>query len=85
MLADPMISVRRFFEKPDPEKQFLYKLILEEPDPEYAMQNYRKGLELINSKETYDEFLNSGFTTILRDENRTIDETVALAEKAFRL
>ncbi len=83
MLADPMISVRRFFERPDPEKQFLYRLILEEPDPEYAMQNYRKGLELINSKETYDEFLNSGFTTILRDENRTIDETVALAEKAF--
>ena len=68
-----------------PEKQFLYKLILEEPDPEYAMQNYRKGLELINSKETYDEFLNSGFTTILRDENRTIDETVVLAEKAFGL
>ena len=56
-----------------------------EPDPEYAMQNYRKGLELINSKETYEEFLNSGFTTILRDENRTIEETVALAEKAFRL
>ena len=59
MLADPMISVRRFFERPDPEKQFLYKLILDEPDPEYAMQNYRKGLELINSKETYEEFLNS--------------------------
>ena len=83
MLADPMISVRRFFERPDPEKQFLYKMILEEPDPEYAMQNYRKGLELINSKETYDEFLNSGFTTILRDENRTIDEPVALTEKRF--
>nr|MCR5205758.1 hypothetical protein [Lachnospiraceae bacterium] len=32
MLADPMISVRRFFERPDPEKQFLYRLILEEPD-----------------------------------------------------
>ncbi len=85
MLADPMISVRRFFERPDPEKQFLYRLILEESDPEYAMQNYRKGLELINSKEAYDEFLNSGFTTILRDENRTIDDTIALAEKAFRL
>ncbi len=34
MLADPMISVRRFFERPDPEKQFLYKLIMDEPDPE---------------------------------------------------
>lgn len=85
MLADPMISVRRFFERPDPEKQFLYRLILDEPDPEYAMQNYRNGLELINSKENYDAFLNSGFNMILRDENRTIDETVALAEKAFGL
>ena len=85
MLADPMISVRRFFERPDPEKQFLYRLILEEPDPEYAMQNYRKGLEMINSEETYNAFLNSGFNRILRDENRTIDETVALAEEAFGL
>ena len=85
MLADPMISVRRFFERPDPEKQFLYRLILEEPDPEYAMQNYRKGLDLINSEETYNTFLNSGFNIILRDENRTIDETVVMAEKAFGL
>ena len=85
MLADPMISVRRFFERPDPEKQFLYRLILEEPDPDYAMQNYRKGLEMINSQETYNAFLNSEFNIILRDENRTIDETVALAEKAFVL
>ena len=29
MLADPEISVRRFFERPDREKQFLYRLILE--------------------------------------------------------
>ena len=36
-------------------------------------------------EEAYEEFKNSGFTTILRDENRTIEETVALAEKAFRL
>ncbi len=85
MLADPMISVRRFFERPDPEKQFLYRLIMEEPDPEYAMKNYKEGLELINSKETYDSFLNSGFNTIIRDEKRTIEQTLTLAEKAFGL
>ena len=85
MLADPMISVRRFFERPDPEKQFLYRLIMEEPDPEAAMVNYRKGLELINSQESYDELFNSGFNKILRDENRTVEETLALAEKAFGL
>lgn len=85
MLADPQISVRRFFERPDPEKQFLYRLILEEPDPEKAMQNYRQGLELINSQASYDALLNSGFNVILRDESRSIEQTRALAEKAFGL
>ena len=58
---------------------------MEEPDPEYALLNYRKGLELINSKEAYDKLLNSGFNVILRDENRTIEETLALAEKTLGL
>ena len=85
MLADPQISVRRFFERPDREKQFLYRLIMEEPDPEKAMENYRQGLTLINSQENYDRFLNSGFQVILRDENRSIEETLELVEKAFGL
>ena len=85
MLADPQISVRRFFERPDPEKQFLYRLIMEEPDPEKAMENYRQGLVLINSQESYDELLHSGFHTIFRDENRNLEDTVALAEQALGL
>ena len=85
MLADPMISVRRFFDRPDAEKQFLYRLILEEPDPEAAMTNYRAGLELINSPEKYDRFLHSGFRVLLRDESRTVEETLTLAEEAFGL
>ena len=85
MLADPEISVRRFFERPDREKQFIYRLLMEEPDPEKAMENYRKGLELICSQESYDELLHSGFPVILRDENRTIGQTLELAEKVFGL
>ncbi|MCR5345085.1 MAG: hypothetical protein K6E46_03380 [Lachnospiraceae bacterium] len=85
MLSDPEIPLKRFFDRPDPEKQFLYQLIMEEPDPEKAMENYRKGLELICSKESYDEFENSGFNVIYRDENRTIEETLAMAEKALGL
>jgi len=85
MLADPDISVRRFFERPDREKQFLYQLIMEEPDPEQAMDNYRRGLEIINSREVYDRFLNSGFHVILRDENRTVEETLALVEEKLGL
>ena len=85
MLADPEISVKRFFERPDREKQFLYHLIMEEPDPVQAMENYRQGLMRINSRERYNRFLNSGFQVFFRDENRSIDQTLCLAEKAFGL
>lgn len=85
LLSDPQISIHRFFDRPDPEKQFLYRLLLEEEDPEAAMENYRKGLELICSQEEYDALLNSGFNVIHRDENRTIDETLRLVEKALGL
>lgn len=85
MLSDPEIPIHRFFDRPDPEKQFLYQLIMEEPDPEKAMENYREGLKLICSQESYDELEKSGFQVIYRDENRTIEQTVALAEKAFGL
>ncbi len=85
MLADPQISVRRFFERPDREKQFLYQLIMEEPDPEYALNNFRQCLARINSQERYDRFLHSGFHVIRRDEDRSIEQTLAIAEKAFGL
>lgn len=85
MLADPSISVRRFFERPDKEKQFLYQLMLEEEDPQAALENFRRGLTLINSQENYDALLYSGFPVLLRDENRTPEETLALAEEIFGL
>jgi len=85
MLADPDISVRLFFDRPDKEKQFLYRLMMEEPDPEYALANFRKCLERINSPENYEAFLNSGFQVLIRDENRTPEETMGLAEKALGL
>ncbi len=85
MLADPQISVHRFFERPDLEKQFLYQLIMEEPDPEQALENYRQGLMRIHSQERYERFLYSGFHVIHRDENRSIEQTLALVEKAFDL
>ena len=85
LLSDPKISIHRFFDRPDPEKQFLYKLMLEEPDPQKALENYRQGLELICSQEGYDKFEKSGFHVIYRDESRTVEQTVALAEEALGL
>ena len=56
---------------------------LEEPDPQAALDNYREILTRICSKECYDELLHSGFKVIFRDENRSQEETVVLAEQIF--
>ncbi len=85
MLADPEISVKRFFERPDKEKQFLYQLLMQEPNPDKAMDNFRECLKRINSPKNYDAFLNSGFHVILRDDERTPEETLAIVEKYFGL
>lgn len=85
MLADPNISVSRFFDRPDREKQFLYRLIMEEPDPGKAMENYRQGLMRINSQEKYNQFVDSGFHVVVRDENRSIEQTLHLVELLFGL
>ena len=85
LLADPEVSVRRFFERPDREKQFLYRLLLEEEDPQRAMENFRDCLRRVNSREIYDGFLHSGFHVLLREETRTAEETLELAAELFHL
>ena len=85
MLADPNISVQRFFERPDKEKQFLYQLLLKEDNPEEAIINFRECLKRINSQERYMMFQKSGFSVITRDENRSIEEAFSLVEEVFHL
>lgn len=85
MLADPEISVNRFFERPDKEKQFLYQLLMEEENPKQAMENFRQCLERVNSRSVYDSFFDSGFRVIVRDESRSIEDTFALVEREFGL
>ena len=69
MLSPQSMSVDRFFDREDPDKQFLLDVINSCDDPEAVMENYRKGLERINSKEHYDEYANSGFFTVVREDN----------------
>ena len=85
MLADPNISVTRFFDRPDKEKQFLYQLLMDESDPQMALENFRRCLERVNSQERYNNFFNSGFKVIKRDENRSIQQTLMLAEAELGL
>ena len=71
MLSPQSMIVDRFFDREDPEKQFLLGVIDSCDDPSAVMDNYRKGLERINSKEHYDEYASSGFFTVVREDNGT--------------
>lgn len=77
MLSPQAMSVERFFDRNDPEKQFILNVIDSCENPQEVMENYRKGLALINSKEHYDEYANSGFFTLVRqDDGRDTREEV---------
>ena len=85
MLSPQWMSVDRFFDRPDPEKQFLYQKLMECPDPVAALRNYRKCLEKINSPQRYRDFAESGFFTVLRKEDSTIEGTFKQLEEHFQL
>lgn len=57
MLSPQSMSVDRFFDRSDPEKQFLLQKLEAMPDPEAAMANFRACLARINSPEHYAECL----------------------------
>jgi len=69
MLSPQSMSVERFFDREDPEKQFLLSVIESCENSDAVMENYRQGLARINSKEHYDECANSGFFTVVRQES----------------
>ena len=85
MLSPKEMSVDRFFDRPDAEKQFIYQKILEAPDPDAALANYRKCLEKCNSPEHYKEFAESGFYVHHRNENSTVEGTLKMLEEHFLL
>ncbi|MBR5722569.1 MAG: hypothetical protein IKX57_03000 [Oscillospiraceae bacterium] len=82
MLSPQSMSVGRFFDRSDPEKQFLLRVIEGCDDPEAVMENYRQGLARINSRAHYDAYANSGFFTVVRpdsdeDTREAVCDTVA--------
>ncbi len=85
MLADPHISASRFFDRPDREKQFLYRLLLKEPDPEKAIANFKECIARVNTPEIYRAFEESGFHVIKRDEKLGVEGTFERVKALFRL
>ena len=71
MLSPQSMSVECFFDRDDPDKRFLLSVIKSCENAEAVMENYKRGLALINSKKHYDEYADSGFFTIVRKESRT--------------
>ena len=69
MLSPQSMSVDRFFDRADPDKQFILSVIDSCEDSETVMENYRRGLSLINSQKHYDEYAESGFFTVVRDDS----------------
>ena len=69
MLSPQSMSVERFFDRSDPEKQFLLHVIESCENSEAVMENYRQGLARINSPEHYAEYANSGFFTVVRQDS----------------
>ena len=85
MLSEKNMSVDRFFERDDYEKQIIFRAINNCKDPEATMANYRKILEKLNSPERYNEFLNSGFWVFKRNDSLTLKQTMECLEKHFKL
>lgn len=85
MLSPQSMSVERFFEREDSEKQFIYQQIQKAPDPVRAMENYKRCLAKINSPEHYNEFAKSGFYTYVRSESSTISGALSELERHFQL
>ena len=85
MVSPQSMSVERFFDRGDPEKQFLLSKIMEAENPVKTMNNFKECIAKINSKEEYDKFVNSGFFVFKRDDTKTLDETLEILEDHFEL
>ena len=87
MISPLSMSVERFFDRNDPEKLFILNTIESCENPAEVMENYKKGLALINSQENYDFYAKSGFFTVVREDNQkdTKEEVCEKIAKHFGL
>ena len=85
MLSDQSMSVNRFFDRPDYEKQIIFRAIKQSDNSEATMSNYRKCLEKANNQERYNYFLNSGFYVFKRDDSLALEQTMDIIAGHFKL
>jgi len=87
MLSPQEMSVERFFDRGDEEKQFLLSVIESCPNPEKSLANFKECIARVNGPKYYDEFMNSGFFTVIRvnSEVDTREETLRTIANYFGL
>lgn len=85
MVNPQSMSVERFFERDDAEKQFLLSKINEAVDPQKTLQNFKDCIAKINDESHYQAFLNSGFYVFHRDDSLSLEETLCIIETHFKL
>lgn len=87
MLSPQSMSVASFFNRGDPEKQFLLKEIEKCSNPEAAFENFKVCIASVNSPEVYEAYLHSGFFTLIREntERDTREEVLQKLAEHFEL
>lgn len=85
MLSTQSMSIDRFFDRDDSDKAFIMEQIQKTEDPDKTLANYRECIARVNSKEHYDEYANSGFFTLVRQDTDkdTKSEMLAALEMHF--
>ena len=86
LLCPHFLSAENFFDRDDSDKAFLKTRIMEAINPEKTMRNFLDGVAKY-SQDIYDEFVDSGFFTIMRENavTDTREETLGILAKHFGL
>jgi hypothetical protein len=85
LLTNQEQSVDDFFNRDDPEKQFLLNEIHKSKNPEKTLQNYKEGLRLINGQEVIQAFTKSGFKCFWRNDKDSLEDRYQAIIKHFNL
>lgn len=71
MLSPQSMSVEHFFDRDDSDKAFLKEQIAKADNLKKTMANFLACMAKVNSRERYDEWANSGFFTVVRNDTTT--------------
>ena len=87
MLAEESMSVDKFFDRMDPEKNMLLRTIRSMPNAEEAYKNFRACIARVNSRHHFDALANAGLFTLYRKESDgdTKEQMLSALSKHFLL